>query len=1818
MIVTFYSFKGGVGRSMAMAAAAYLLAQRGLKVLVIDFDLEAPGLERYFFDEPSSLATVRANHGLMDFVLAYKRALTSDEEFKRADFKDWSRYIVDAIPRTPSGGSVDMMTAGCRYPQERYAEYALFVRTFAWQDFFHNWRGDRFFEWLRRELTSGPSSYDVVLVDSRTGVTEMGGVCAYQLADAAVLLCAPNYQNLDGTRAVLDDFRSDAVTALRLGRPLEIVVVPARVEPTDTAKRDQFFADLERTFGSDGLPRILADAGLDYRGLSIPYDRDLAIIERLVDETTIHDGPLASHSAARAAFERLADVVLLVGSVGDDRWKTQREEAFARLAGADRAPTSLPIADLSKRGSGYDAFLFAGASDTEDASRLRAALLDRGLNVWTMDNLSPGEAFESTIGRALQYSEGLLIGLGRSSPTDALWATLRKAKERRKLIVPVLLPGCVDPPGALQQVGLSDLHAVDAREFPHEAADRIVDALSRRGLQASQAAAVVDPYPGAAAYSEDQASYFFGRDADTDRLEAALSDHPIVMLSGAASIGKTSLVHAGLLPRLRAHGIPSLGSDAAWSVVVADLTQGDPDGALNRAAEARADGPLLIVIDGIDETGDQRSFELRAQRGGRIGEIIRTAAPHRRVLLVWRATSSYVSYERRFSEWFGESAVHEVTLAPMDAAALRAAIEKPAARAGHLFEPGLVDRIVQDAGTQPGAIAQIQRTLQEIWTARRRGWLTNKAYDAGGGLAGRFGQRLEKFLAGLNEGERGAIEMILRALVQFDARLGVVPIHRSWTSITSTALMEQQDALALRERLLRERLIDLWLADEPPQPTVFGPEGRWACALALPAVPGAVERLAQADARFLLWRQRFSSYVYGFVQSGRPATYTVPADALHEAEEWWTARKEELSSEERQVIESSFRARESAQHVEQAREMERLESERVRQERDRADAERAKAVAAYDVSRKRTRIAVVLAVVAAVLVGIVAWETMRLRRQLEAEQRQLAAESFHQGAEQFTSGQPAESLAFLAQSLRLDPSHVPARTLALSLIVNGRWPQRTLRADTPIDALAWSPDGTSIIGSSATGGFTVFTAGADGTTQPTFVPEAITIGDPWSPDGRRYVTSAGGSLQLWDAATRRTLGAAFKPEGRVLTLAWNPDGTQLAAGTEAGAIHIWDGTTERQRLRHNSRIAAMAWDPAGQRLVSSAYENDSSSVNELRIWDTAGGTLAGQAKIAHPIRILAWMRDGGVAGMADDGTGVEWTLKSAPEAREHGFGRVTAAAWSEALGMFAAAFESGSVVAWQPGSDPGFIHDNRDAPTTQLSFSPSGLMLALSSKDSVFLMQTRTFSAAGEPFRHRSAVTALAWSRDGKWLTTADADRQLQIWAAGLTRPAAILLPHDGNAVSAAWSPVEGRAVTGSWDHTARLWDTSSGNPLAVLLHEASVVSTKWSADGNRVFTSSADGITRVWDRATGKIQLELKDKPFTTARWTIDGTALATAGEDFKVRIWRAIAAGKAPDLVLDHPVTVTRLAWTADGRWLATVDDLGMTRAWNVSAQAQPAPPLSRASASETGVVALEWNPDGARLATAADREATIWNAASRTVVKSFPHSQRVRSLAWSPDGAFLATASDDKSARVWSAETGRQIGAPMMHDQAVSQVVWSPEGRRLATASLGNRTRVWDPALGVPLTPPMAHQGVVTEMVWAPDGQRLMTASSEHAVRVWDVPTGTPADAAALADFAEALGGRRIEFRDDGSHKKVATVIDTDDAVDRLARVRGMMQGRSGATGVEKTLQWFVTDPYSRAVSPLSSATVPDYARRLQSLAGDWVDELAFTFPGLARAR
>lgn len=180
-IITFYSYKGGVGRTMALANVAVLLAKWNYKVLVVDWDIEAPGLE-YYFKEYVKLSDVYKKKGVIDLL---KDIENISSYGKRALNKCVTRI---RIPGAIYG--IHLVSAGIRDE-----EYFGKVQKMDIDNIYNNKDGGENIESLRGKWKS---YYDFILIDSRTGVTDFGGICTVQLPDMLVLFFGANEQSLNG------------------------------------------------------------------------------------------------------------------------------------------------------------------------------------------------------------------------------------------------------------------------------------------------------------------------------------------------------------------------------------------------------------------------------------------------------------------------------------------------------------------------------------------------------------------------------------------------------------------------------------------------------------------------------------------------------------------------------------------------------------------------------------------------------------------------------------------------------------------------------------------------------------------------------------------------------------------------------------------------------------------------------------------------------------------------------------------------------------------------------------------------------------------------------------------------------------------------------------------------------------------------------------------------------------------------------------------------------------------------------------------------------------------------------------------------------------------------------------------------------------------------------------------------------------------------------------------------------------------------------------------------------------------------------------
>ncbi len=753
MICTFYSYKGGVGRSMALANVADVMARRGFKVLVVDFDLEAPGLERYFDVNQES---IQRQPGLLDLVLAYKDAMSSESDGDRS-FRNLEKFICPLYRTMSGGGKLDVMSAGHRHGAEQLARYALELRTLDWQDFYFNWQGERFFEWVRRSLLK---AYDLVLIDSRTGVTEMGGICGYQLPDVIVMMCAANYQNVEGTQNMLQDFRSPNVEQLRRGRPLEIVVVPARIEQRDGALIETFFERFNSAFAGV-IPQKLAQRGMTFRDLMVPYEPEFAFEERVVSDPNRY----VERKRIGSAFSVIADVVALLappdGALGRSVSQPTRVASLDVTLEGVRTTAAAKVTetqfDVTRRFASFDVFVDSGEADRATVEPLVQLLERSGLQVFhdSKDAL-PNAEWETLVTDALLHSRAVLCCVGEGRLTEWRLKTVHAARRRAGVKLAVaLLPGG-DPEHLDSQ--LRSAQRFDLRRLEGSETEQLVRFV--RVAPAPETAQVVpDPYPGARPFGEEQADVYFGRKEQVDQLAALVREHPFVWFLGSAGCGKTSLLKAGLLPLLRRQ----THTPCRIELVSGRELSGRLQELKDKAAKAATDSDNeLWLVDGLEEAPVPLQHELLA-----LSRRLEATAQVR--VLASMRSDAFAALERQDQanpqSGVATASPNRLVLPCMTGKQLLEALKKPADAVGVAFEPGLAERIVADVQSDTGALVLVQRLLSELWKARREGWLTNAAYDALGGFQGLCARQAEAAFLALDEQGQKTLESVFLRLV---------------------------------------------------------------------------------------------------------------------------------------------------------------------------------------------------------------------------------------------------------------------------------------------------------------------------------------------------------------------------------------------------------------------------------------------------------------------------------------------------------------------------------------------------------------------------------------------------------------------------------------------------------------------------------------------------------------------------------------------------------------------------------------------------------------------------------------------------------------------------------------------------------------------------------------------------------------------------------------------------------------------------------------------------------------------------------------------
>jgi cellulose biosynthesis protein BcsQ len=511
-ITTFYSYKGGTGRTMALANVACLLAETsGRQVLVVDWDLEAPGLHRFFPPRfrpsgPGIDLGLDDTPGLIDLFSTLRDALpgappTSEEEADAAVSRAFEAIRLDDYIRDTNVPNVRILRAG----RNDDGEYSRRVGTFDWEGLFTRVPG--IYRALGERLAS---QYAHVLVDSRTGVTDISGICTYLLPERLVVVFTPNRQSLTGVRELVERATTYRRNSDDL-RPLLVYPLPSRIEASlqDLRARWRFgdpdrdvigyqpmFQDLLAT--SYGLPECNLETYFDEVQIQqtpdYAYGEEIAVRRTgdrfsmansyavFVRRLTSAEPPWGTRageaqSATPAPVEALTQEIAPTQAWTTDQWRDamtlQRELKVPNPAQFKPKTPKPPPAGPSAPKARPQVFLSYASEDRERVQRVARRLEERDFRVWTVAAIPPGSSWTDAVGKALDESRVVVVFWSRAALESRSVATEAEEGLRRSILVPVLLDD-VAPPLAFRSIQSADL-----RRETDAAVEELADAVER-------------------------------------------------------------------------------------------------------------------------------------------------------------------------------------------------------------------------------------------------------------------------------------------------------------------------------------------------------------------------------------------------------------------------------------------------------------------------------------------------------------------------------------------------------------------------------------------------------------------------------------------------------------------------------------------------------------------------------------------------------------------------------------------------------------------------------------------------------------------------------------------------------------------------------------------------------------------------------------------------------------------------------------------------------------------------------------------------------------------------------------------------------------------------------------------------------------------------------------------------------------------------------------------------------------------------------------------------------------------------------------------
>jgi WD40 repeat protein len=1119
------------------------------------------------------------------------------------------------------------------------------------------------------------------------------------------------------------------------------------------------------------------------------------------------------------------------------------------------------------------------------------------------------------------------------------------------------------------------------------------------------------PYPGLRPFERHETDIFFGREDHTDQLIDKLGQTHFIAVVGPSGCGKSSLVRTGLLADLERGFLASAG--VHWRI--AELRPGNhpfarlttallSDQALRpeylthftddteapaflRASLCR--GPLglheilrdthlpdrtnlLVLVDQFEELF--RYFRQgEANEAAAFVELLLMSSQHPIVYVVLTMRSDFLGDGALF---YGlpEAINQGLFLTPrLSREQLREAIEGPAQVFNGHIEPKLVNRLLNDMGSDPDQLPLMQHALMRMWHLARlenpeQVTVTSQNYEVIGTLTKALSQHAEEAYTELNPEQQRIAEILFRSLTDRSGGRGDTRRPVKLAEVATLVNVPCQQITQIVE-VFRQ-----------PARSFLTPPADWQLE------PDSIldishESLIRKWQRLKEWTKKEARLASLY----RRLEDTASRWDKGQASLWHGPELEEALAWRLEANPTPHWAKRYGQQFDLAIKF--LDASVIQQQAEQR--------------RKLRRQRAHKIIFGLIAISIVAFLEYRQRQSSQAAQQAKLAQFESQLTNAILSARGddyAEAQQFLKNSLQFDPEISVSRRHARNILtwftrLKGSVPQQTYEVGIPLFAVAVSPDGHLVAGAGEKGTLKLLEVSSNNLKSlpghekkgpvraVVFDPNGhwlasagddkriifwkIPNGDKWkewkapakvkalaiSPDGK-YLASGGedANITLWEITTGNKSPLSFEKHKESISeggLAFHPTKTWLASASYDNTVRLWETTTGKllDTLRHTDDVANVTFSPDGEQLATSSDKN-------VWLWNLKSGELPLPSLLqGHKNRVFGShfiTKDGRhyLVSASQDRTLRLWDTDSGTTLRVlqgHTAG-VTNLDYDATTGQLFSASLDGKIMRWDLTLSNQQIIDLKYKTPISTAIAPAGNQVAVGFADGTLRLYSLPDSRLQSEIQaHSKEILHLAFHPNGTLLASASFDKTVKLWrvtADELATPQTFSHPDKVRAV--AFSPNGHLLVTGSNNGQIGLFplgtEQSSPRTTFYQAHQGQINSVEIDASGTYLLSGGADGYTRFWnlqeDPPTKPVQeyFKAKDEIIWATR-SPDQQRFATLGrKNFSAYIY-ATANGQELYPLEGHEQTIYRAIFSPDSQQLLTVSGDATVRWWDLN---------------------------------------------------------------------------------------------------------------------------------------------------------------------------------------------------------------------------------------------------------------------------------------------